>query len=348
MPMSRGHDGPVKEFFNDGTVAAAGVFAAGAKTGEWRYYFRSGKLKASGRYEDGTLVGAWKWYRETGELMQSGGFDDAGKKTGVWKRFHRNGELHDEGKYSGGEKTGTWKEFDTRGELRKSTAHEGGTVITETAEKRGTAREAALAKVAPRAPRASDAAHESHDFLPPTCAAPHRAARLLHAVCAVRPSFAVRAGKARAAGDHVRARRVQPWPRADEHFAAAALGRVCRVARRCGRVHACGRSGVVVVADVLGPAFGARFLRAEVDAVAAPFFCAEFQRATFAMRNPRAALALAPRARARHQRKRYAKRTAHHGVRPTTQCQLPRKRYERQERKDGTHRQNVANSGAGC
>jgi antitoxin component YwqK of YwqJK toxin-antitoxin module len=50
-------DGSHKELFADGTLAAAGKYAKGKKTGVWKYYLRNGQLRAVGKYANGALEG---------------------------------------------------------------------------------------------------------------------------------------------------------------------------------------------------------------------------------------------------------------------------------------------------
>jgi uncharacterized protein YdhG (YjbR/CyaY superfamily) len=52
-------------------------------------FFDDGSVKAAGSMKDGELHGAWSWYRRDGSLMRTGSFD-RGERVGEW-RTHRRG-----------------------------------------------------------------------------------------------------------------------------------------------------------------------------------------------------------------------------------------------------------------
>lgn len=116
-------DGPILQYFKDGTtIAAQGQVRAGKKSGIWTYFYNNGEIQGVGRYDDDVIAGPWKWYRKTGQLMQTGSFS-AGKKTGTWTRYYPNGEMMDEGRYEADERVGTWHYYDRDGNLSKSREH---------------------------------------------------------------------------------------------------------------------------------------------------------------------------------------------------------------------------------
>lgn len=53
-------------------------------------FYNDGSLKAAGSMKAGALHGAWRWYRHDGSLMRTGSFT-AGEPSGVWETFDRSG-----------------------------------------------------------------------------------------------------------------------------------------------------------------------------------------------------------------------------------------------------------------
>lgn len=53
-------------------------------------YFDDGSLKAAGSMKNGQLHGAWRWWRQDGSLMRTGSFS-SGEPRGVWETFDRSG-----------------------------------------------------------------------------------------------------------------------------------------------------------------------------------------------------------------------------------------------------------------
>ncbi|MCB1261799.1 MAG: DUF1801 domain-containing protein [Acidimicrobiales bacterium] len=54
------------EFFDDGTVRAAGSMRAGELHGDWRWYRRDGSLLRTGSFRAGEQVGTWTTYDRAG------------------------------------------------------------------------------------------------------------------------------------------------------------------------------------------------------------------------------------------------------------------------------------------
>ncbi len=53
-------------------------------------FFDDGTVKAAGSMKDGELHGAWRWYRRDGTLMRTGSFR-RGEQVGDWQTFDRDG-----------------------------------------------------------------------------------------------------------------------------------------------------------------------------------------------------------------------------------------------------------------
>jgi MORN repeat variant len=93
-------DGAHKIYFDNGCLAAEGLYLKQRRMGDWRHYYDSGKLLAHGDYFDG-------------------------QKTGLWKFYFGNGSLKSEGKYKDDQKHGTWKEYDRLGNMTESQYSDG-------------------------------------------------------------------------------------------------------------------------------------------------------------------------------------------------------------------------------
>jgi antitoxin component YwqK of YwqJK toxin-antitoxin module len=55
-------------------------------------YYDDGTVKAAGRMKDGRLHGDWRWYRRDGSLSRTGRFR-CGARVGTWETWDRDGHL---------------------------------------------------------------------------------------------------------------------------------------------------------------------------------------------------------------------------------------------------------------
>jgi hypothetical protein len=85
-------DGQIKIYFEDGTIAAEGIYLKGKRMGDWRHYYDTGKILAEGDYFDGMKSAIWKFYYSNGTLKSEGKYK-ADQKHGVWKEYDRNGVI---------------------------------------------------------------------------------------------------------------------------------------------------------------------------------------------------------------------------------------------------------------
>lgn len=53
-------------------------------------FFDDGTVKAAGSMRDGELHGAWRWYRRDGSLLRTGSFR-SGEQVGTWTTYDRDG-----------------------------------------------------------------------------------------------------------------------------------------------------------------------------------------------------------------------------------------------------------------
>lgn len=60
-------------------------------TGKRFEFFDDGSVKAAGQMRNGELHGAWRWYRRDGSLMRTGSFRN-GEQVGDWQTWGRDGE----------------------------------------------------------------------------------------------------------------------------------------------------------------------------------------------------------------------------------------------------------------
>jgi hypothetical protein len=93
-------DGPTKIHFENGVVAAEGLYLKAKRMGQWRHNFDSGNILAEGEYFDGL-------------------------KSGVWVFYYANGNIKSQGKYRQDLKQGLWKEWDRSGNVTEVTFNEG-------------------------------------------------------------------------------------------------------------------------------------------------------------------------------------------------------------------------------
>ncbi len=63
--------GPRTEYYDDGTVKAAGRMKDGELHGDWRWYRRDGSLSRTGRFRSGTRVGTWQTWDRDGHLVRT-------------------------------------------------------------------------------------------------------------------------------------------------------------------------------------------------------------------------------------------------------------------------------------
>lgn len=85
-------DGVTKIFFENGSVAAEGIYLKGKRMGDWKHFYETGKLLAEGDYFDGLKSGVWKFYYSNGNLKSEGKYK-ADQKHGMWKEYDRNGAI---------------------------------------------------------------------------------------------------------------------------------------------------------------------------------------------------------------------------------------------------------------
>jgi hypothetical protein len=83
-------DGPGILYFENGAIAASGLYLKSKRTGEWRHYYENGKLLALGEYSGGLKTGLWKFYYSDGLVKSEGEYQDD-ERTGCWKEYDRQG-----------------------------------------------------------------------------------------------------------------------------------------------------------------------------------------------------------------------------------------------------------------
>ncbi len=101
-------DGPWKEYYDDGSLRAEGVYTSGKRTGNWKFYYADGSLQQEGAYNKyGNYDGEWKWYFPSGKLLRSEFFIN-GREEGMMQEFDENGNTVVEGLYVDGLEEGKW------------------------------------------------------------------------------------------------------------------------------------------------------------------------------------------------------------------------------------------------
>lgn len=87
-------DGNVKIHFENGIIAAEGMYLKGKRMGTWKHNYDMGNLLAEGDYFDGLKEGVWTFYYSTGKIKAKGKYRND-MKQGNWKEYDRNGNASD-------------------------------------------------------------------------------------------------------------------------------------------------------------------------------------------------------------------------------------------------------------
>lgn len=144
-------DGPVTEYFEDGTVAGRTVYKSGTKTGTEQYFYLGGKPREETKYannahdydrrawyESGNLkadeqvvanlkTGEWRTYFDApGAPPRTLARYDRGHLAGEQLTYHANGRVATRGACEVGHKAGIWQELDDTGALRVETTYKAG------------------------------------------------------------------------------------------------------------------------------------------------------------------------------------------------------------------------------
>ncbi len=106
---SRGmREGPYREYFRQGAMAAKGHYQTGKTDGQWTFYYGSGFPMSRGTLRAEKREGVWTSDYENGQRLAEGTYA-AGQLDGPWKEWYENGQLKSEGAYRAGLQTGSWK-----------------------------------------------------------------------------------------------------------------------------------------------------------------------------------------------------------------------------------------------
>lgn len=93
-------DGQVKIHFENGTVAAEGLYLKAKRMGPWRHNYETGNVLAEGDYTDGLKSGTWVFYYSNGNIKSQGKYR-SDLKHGVWKDWDRSGVMTETEYYEG-------------------------------------------------------------------------------------------------------------------------------------------------------------------------------------------------------------------------------------------------------
>jgi membrane associated rhomboid family serine protease/antitoxin component YwqK of YwqJK toxin-antitoxin module len=115
--------GPVRDFYKNGTVQMKGSYEDNQRDGVFLYYSDHNTYESAGRYDHESAVGKWERFHHNGNLMseeyyRDGYFmksmwDSVGNQlvkdgTGRYVHHYDNGVISEEGEYREGRKQGTW------------------------------------------------------------------------------------------------------------------------------------------------------------------------------------------------------------------------------------------------
>lgn len=134
-------NGPVFNYFEDGSLAVKGYFKNDMRDKKWYfydentknlsavesyrdgklegkqiYYYPDGKLKLQGNYKDDVRIGFWQMYDEAGNLSIQNIFLDGERVISV-AIFQENGKLFSSGLTKDGLREGVWQYYDKDGFL---------------------------------------------------------------------------------------------------------------------------------------------------------------------------------------------------------------------------------------
>ena len=84
-------NGVIKNFYDNGKIAAEGQLKNGYPDGTWKYYHLTGSISGTGNMIEGQRQGPWKFYLDTGKLEAEGNYKND-EIDGVWK-FYEQGQL---------------------------------------------------------------------------------------------------------------------------------------------------------------------------------------------------------------------------------------------------------------
>lgn len=94
------------------------------KDGTAKIIFDNGVVAAEGMYRKGKRMGAWKHNYDNGNILAEGDYSD-GQKEGSWTFYYSSGKLKGKGRYRSDLKHGTWQEWDWFGEMKEIEYFEG-------------------------------------------------------------------------------------------------------------------------------------------------------------------------------------------------------------------------------
>ena len=111
--MKKIKDGPVKSYYENGTLLAEGTFKDDKRDGLFKLYHENGTLKYEATYKDDKRDGPFKSYYENGQLQHEETYKD-GEWDGPVKSYYENGTLKYEATYKDGKFYIDWTEHDER------------------------------------------------------------------------------------------------------------------------------------------------------------------------------------------------------------------------------------------
>jgi antitoxin component YwqK of YwqJK toxin-antitoxin module len=106
-----------KLYYNDGNLAAEGIYVNMKKDSLWKYYsYYSQELMAKEWYNSGLKDSISVKYYESGQVFEKLYWKN-GKKDGQWIQYFENGEQKLKGHYDNGTRTGDFKTYYPSGNL---------------------------------------------------------------------------------------------------------------------------------------------------------------------------------------------------------------------------------------
>ena len=119
-------DGPLTDFFADGTIQMKGTYHKNKQDGVFIYYTRHKTYEAAGRLKQGRHVGKWETFYPNGKMESEVFYSDNSYLRSWWNiadqqkivngegeqvLYHSNGNISQRGRYKGGLKEGGWSGY---------------------------------------------------------------------------------------------------------------------------------------------------------------------------------------------------------------------------------------------
>ncbi len=112
-------DGPVTEWYDDGTKREEGAYKNNLKVGKWTFWYPNGQKRWEGTYDNGRPTGLERAWYENGSKRYEGPYEN-GERSGPFTFWHDNAQKWFEGEYSAGLREGNFRFWNRDGSIDES------------------------------------------------------------------------------------------------------------------------------------------------------------------------------------------------------------------------------------